>query len=313
MRVLVREWSVTTTMGTKFKVLLAIFVCIYCIVAGYMVWNSRRAAPPQTYSLPSQGVHIPFTFHNGLIHVSAKANGKPASWLVDTGSTQVIWPARFLPREAASQPFKYQGTVDDMWVTATMGTLRHLDIGDYKIAYIPGARVESKTVQEFILGNPALKDTCAVFDFKKHELILQESSAAKYPKRSSSHVLSLLQTSYPVANGGPLVVTGKLAGKPAKFVIDTGATGIFVSESFADKYLKSYHRGSIKVTGVSGSRVGSTVKDVSGDIAGLSFFTNQASIIREVPYADAIIGTEFLKHFRVTIDYPKMKLILEKR
>ena len=291
--------------------LAAVCVCWFCIIGCSTKRTDRVAALTQTSSLPAQGVHIPFTFRDGMIHVSAKANGKPASWLVDTGSDSVNWPARFQPRDDSAQRFKSKGYVDDMWMIASNGTLQSFDIGGYKIANLRGDRVESKMTSEFILGNTALKDICVVFDFKRRQLILRESNAADYPIKPGSHTASLLTTRYPVAKGGPLVVSGKLGGRPAKFVIDTGCNGFAVSKQFADKFLKRYHRRPAVVVGISGSRRTVAAENVSGEIAGRQFRRVPLCIIRDVPEADAIIGTSFLKNYLVTIDYPNMKLILE--
>jgi hypothetical protein len=131
---------------------------------------------------PQSGIPFEVNRNFGSILIRAQVNGKPATLVVDTGSSHTILSSellqvRPLALEHADAPAKGSGYVGSAgWAKATVevGTItwqdrRVLVMSDFQeISNSMGRRVDG------ILGEDVLKEFDFVgIDFKRHRLVLQ--------------------------------------------------------------------------------------------------------------------------------------------
>jgi aspartyl protease family protein len=112
----------------------------------------------------------------------------------------------------------------------------------------------------------------------------------------------------PRARDGHFYVEGTVNGRPITFLVDTGASSIFVSESFARG--AGLHGGEPTTFGTAnGALAGRMVKDVEVSVGPLSVSALRVGIgMRGGPEDHGLLGQNFLSRFRVSITGGEMVL-----
>jgi tetratricopeptide (TPR) repeat protein len=103
----------------------------------------------------------------------------------------------------------------------------------------------------------------------------------------------------------------KLNGKTARLQIDTGAGGILISRSVAERAgLKAVSHTEMGGVGSKGYQAGYTAYADSIQIGGLEFQDCEVRVLdsRNVADEDGLIGMDVFSRFLVTLDYPMRKL-----
>jgi hypothetical protein len=277
-------------------------------------------------------VHVPFQLQNGCILVQAALAGKTMECVVDTGFNCVAW-ADWLNVAARRMPG--DGAIVDAagWqIPATPALLSSLQIGHYKARNVPGYAVKTGRHEErptlfaerpVFLGNPAFQQVVLTIDYQQQELVLRQPAC---DLSSPSHgkqdrVFPFVPCSGP-GNATLPLIQGAIAGRPARILLDTGWTGpeIGLTEPFRDAILSSRtkeHPGHSSEK-VSRQMLGQPaflerLPDVSfslGDPHAWSGRRPATVIARIFPDVDAILGPDVLRDFRMTIDYPRRRVLL---
>lgn len=113
----------------------------------------------------------------------------------------------------------------------------------------------------------------------------------------------------------PVLVAGK---RRANFLIDTGASSVVLDRSLAEE-IRLLPVGSAQL-------LGAGARSAKGKLGRLPSLRLGATEVRNIPVVvtdlhgserlsesfDGILGSEFLQHFIVTLDYPKRRLFLQK-
>ena len=159
-----------------------------------------------------------------------------------------------------------------------------------------------------LLGAPAFHGAVLTIDYPKKETIIRESSYDI--TRLPHHPHDLLLTPEWVDGYLP-ILKGVLAGRPARFVLDSGCGGIVISTRFARQFPTSSF-GKATTANINDVQVNiRCLKLVSGIVAGTHFQANHVQVIDLPGDFDALIGTDFPGLSRVTIDYPRRKVLLK--
>lgn len=111
----------------------------------------------------------------------------------------------------------------------------------------------------------------------------------------------------------PLIVVPVMVnGQPFRFILDTGASGTIVSKQVAKK-LKLARGGKAVALGATGSSAVYLSTIDSLEIGGVKLEKLEVAIddMKAIGKADGIIGYNFLRAFRVTIDYKKQTIAFE--
>jgi predicted aspartyl protease len=103
----------------------------------------------------------------------------------------------------------------------------------------------------------------------------------------------------------------KINGNPSRLQIDTGASGLLVTRSVANRAgLKPYFQNEVGGIGEHGARSGYLAYADSIQVGGLEFHDCLVQVIesRNAWDLDGLIGTDVFWNFLVTLDYPARKL-----
>ncbi len=277
----------------------------------YYAFYQDQYLKPLDYSL----VTIPFHYDNsGLILLPIQLNGRKTDFLLDTGCSQtIIW------ENTANSITKVECLpmyVDGVWSNADICNIEKMVIGGSTLSNIclfvqPFSDAPDKTAG--LLGGNILKRFTLTIDYKAKQLSLID------PRKALSFSSNAVVVPFKDYNNIPLI--GIILDRTEKLsaVVDTGATFNTVFESVVAKLL----RGPISACdSVSGLQLR------TGDI-GFECFKNLqvgslkfpkpifAVMLRKknVSMGDlsdaAILGNNFLSHFRVTIDYQHKVVVFD--
>lgn len=109
---------------------------------------------------------------------------------------------------------------------------------------------------------------------------------------------------------GHFYTTGKINGREAKFLIDTGATFVDVSEKFAQK---AFILGGVPTTfkTANGNQLGRIVEGVDVSIGPMSVTNVKVGVgLRMDDESQALLGQSFLSKFDITMNKNQMILRL---
>lgn len=281
-----------------------------------------------------QEVHIPFTSRHGWIMVPATIAGRHIECLLDTGSLRVFdWPTSLhLPgrRVGLSYPrlVPYQSARPRFaeWVI-----LPEIDIGDYHLRECPSL-AHSRDPNDLpglsvpTLGCAAFADVVLTIDYKKKELVVHSTDyditqdaqeLSRYPKHSlfdlllSERTITLWDGKTASTTGIP-ALCGNVAGHPVQIAIDTGLihVGLALTSKPLIKTLSEEGYVSTPVPPCSDCSPIATFPSVSWNM-GRFVNTGHVSLLPGFFAKDeAVLGAESLKNYRITLDFPRHKIML---
>jgi aspartyl protease family protein len=112
-------------------------------------------------------------------------------------------------------------------------------------------------------------------------------------------------------SGGHFVTPGSINGRPVQFMVDTGATGVGMSISDAERIGLNYKAGQpIRIGTANGTATGWLVKLGSVRIGDVEVFGVDASV-SGAPMPYVLLGNSFLSRFQMRRDNDQ--LVLERR
>jgi hypothetical protein len=282
---------------------------------------------------PYQAVHIPFRLQGEDILVRANLAGKTVECDIDTGANIIAWAERLhiagrkIPADATS--------VDGAGQTLpfTLVLLPTLQIGDYKLWNILGAAAKtgkqdakptSFTDRPGQIGNLAFQQVVLTIDYPKQELVLRQPTYdfSSQPRGKQDMVFEIPPDAENDFVTLP-VIRGVIEGRPARILLDTGWAGhdIGLTEAFrreiqptlAKEYPgdRSEKIGRKMANGRTPVERLPNVQFTLGDKPAWNVLCPAIVVARIFTHVDAVIGPEVLGDFRVTIDYPHRKVLLE--
>jgi predicted aspartyl protease len=200
-----------------------------------------------------------------------------------------------------------------------LGMAHALDPGDPDIhsAWIETLPISQRVIQlEAYLASPSGDDAEDV----RHETMYLESLKKRVaePRKPCRLVSSSVSTEIgfaPLMEDATLIrafgLDVKLNGHVSRLEIDTGAGGILVSRSVAQRAgLKAFSKEEIEGIGSDGAKKGYTAFADSIQIGSLEFHDCVVRVLdsREVVGSDGLIGMDVFAQYLVKLDYPARKL-----
>jgi hypothetical protein len=269
---------------------------------------------------------VPFQLIENMVYLPAVIDGRYSLCVLDTGTDLIQWPhskgmaksvhrldvvTRYTDRDVLTRPMKL-GTVD---------------VGGFEVRNVRAEALEARYTRgrkgdlvpmghddlgdRLSLGNDLFGRTVTTIDYRAGELVIRSPEEWKRegPPRPA-RVLPLSWAWQGKRSRMYPVVDGKLAGRPAQFAIDTGTAGMVISRAVHRRHYASNQTHGVKATTLRGTVHLRSVEGVKGSIGDIEIEGNAAVFDQDFG-TEAILGGEFLKNFRVTIDYPNSRLYLE--
>lgn len=259
---------------------------------------------------------IPFRWTPGQIEVEVSVNGKNPRWfIVDTGAEFSILSDTFA-KELALRMSR-RGVRDFAGgVSLAFGGIELRD-RDVMIMPFENFRAQKRPI-EGIIGHDFFARYVVTIDFVAHTLTVIEPDAFRAPKSAKSIPLRF------VGNVAVVPVTIELEkGKPltAYVLVDTGASQTLVlrhpfvaKHDLLRKSSSSSTAGSLENVSVTLAHVRLARLSFAGrsfDDVTIHAYARSARIVGSATDTDGVIGNEILRRFRVTIDYPHKRMLLE--
>ena len=189
------------------------------------------------------------------------------------------------------------------YILNTMNTFR-LD------AYEPSA-----VGNVLILGNEAFNKAVITIDYRKHEMTVR-TKEYDFTREASARGACVIPFKWMGANGvfpGNPVIDVKVNGRLMHFIFDTGLEGVLLTKSVSDRHFPLAKVG--KATMMSPFARPESIPYVSGvtlSVGGAVFKNQVAALMPKTEFnEDGSIGRIILKSYRVTIDYPRQRILLE--
>jgi predicted aspartyl protease len=269
------------------------------------------------------GSEVKFTRAAGqqpLILVPACVSGQgPFQFIVDTGAGTCLLSPELAQRLRIKTTATKEGMGAGGKITVSLGRVDSLTIGDakvqkaqvgitdevYNLCAAVGAKIDG------VIGYNYLKEFCLTVDYQAAALRLEQSDS----KHSRSPGAGFSEVGFQLAHPSkPLILVSALANKrgPYQFVLDTGASTTLGSAELARELgLKSVT--SPELCGAGGKLQASldtleslelgTARCEQLQVAVVDFLSPMSRTVGA--RLDGIVGYNFLKRYRITVDYPK--------
>ncbi|MDT4953403.1 MAG: hypothetical protein QOJ02_1541 [Acidobacteriota bacterium] len=261
-----------------------------------------------------------------LILVPASVNGDgPHEFILDTGAGISLLTPEFAERVGATITETTEAMGAGGKMAISLGVVNSLAIGQanalnvqvaitselQRIGAVIGAKVDGN------IGYSYLKNFRLTLDYQKHTLQLTDAEHEPSGNGDSQRALLKFKLAHP---SKPLILVPTLVNDegPYIFALDTGASTTVVSSEVA-QILAIESTGIPQMTGAGGTMQGfrGVVRSLAVGNANLEnlaivtadFLTMLSQIVKTK--LDGIIGYNFLKEFKVTIDYLNETLRLE--
>ncbi len=300
------RWRLLGASGLAMAVILFVASTRWRVspLVGVAVLNSRA---------PYQAVRIPFTLPFGpfgKIYVRASLNGTPIESMVDTGTDCILIPHSMEASGAATgETVKFMG-IDGPAGQDRQIVLPSLRLGGYELRQASAWVKPADTIQSGVsadtpvLGDDAFRHIVLTIDYAHRVLVLRQSRY-DFTSGGDTHDGFVMDISQ---EADMPCVAGTLRGKPARLLLDTGLSGgsIGLTKQAGGGATPAYlHLNNINCT-LSGT-VGGMKRPMKIEGPGEVF----PGFDKSGEGASVDLGAAFLSQFRVTIDYPRRRILLE--
>jgi predicted aspartyl protease len=266
---------------------------------------------------------IPFKLINNHIFVSAKMDGHPLQFMVDTGAANIL-----LPHAAKRAGIKSEGALEGHGVgkksvNISLGKVKKLTLGGkitlnnqhFAIMAMPGYNHVEGTEFDGLVGYELFKRFVVRIDYAKHELTFIRPEDFK-PANAGTAV------PFTSAGGGVPLVKATIDGLSGEFMVDTGSRaalsllGPFVKKHDLDSRYKTTDVTTLG-WGVGGSAKGRATRGgkltigkvaVDNPVVELSQAQKGAFAMKHIA---GNIGGAILNRFTVTFDYAHERMYLK--
>lgn len=264
-------------------------------------------------------VSVPFTYRMGLMIIEVEVNGKKREFLVDTGAPNVISKELAdelkLETKVTQEAGDSQGGKNELDFvvidTVSIGELDFLNTGAAVADLKQSREIACLGIDGFIGAN-LMKRAIWQIDYDKQVFTLVSSR-----EQLSIPADAIVLPFNPATSGTPKVELSYNSVEVKNVTFDTGANGSFASKTAVFNDLKkdtavhtNYGFGR-NASGLYGHNAPDTIMYAQTDVViGTATFTDQ--IVKFQPTQATIMGNEFLKNFRVIIDWSEKEIFLIK-
>jgi hypothetical protein len=276
---------------------------------------------------PYSAVHIPFTLQDGHIYVHALFDGKPRQCMVDTGTNGIMAIKGTGIQGRATGHIVKSLNLDGPDTFGQEIMLHNLQLGSYElqnvsISLMPTPVNPDNALSDGVplLGDDAFSQIVLTIDYARRELILRQPQYDFTAQRNAPNSVVLDFNGNKYGRDFPCVA-GTLRGKPSTFVLDTG---------FANDYIAVAPQAGAGAVSVHGLKplgrkwVRTSYALLYLNQVNCTLFTSpygrKSCLAFQCPAVvfpniqgryGASVGIEILKRFRITIDYPRRRMLLE--
>lgn len=274
----------------------------------------QQQTRPMLYSQrPFHAVEVPLFCRGGYPFVKAYWSGRYIDCMVDTGTDTIMWPQWLLLDTqqlhlSRTPQWPRGGITRTEWILS-----RRIEVGNMVLLNVPTQAIglarpnasdpSSQSITFPILGMQAFTPFITTIDYRGKKLVLRDTNfdVTRRPRSAHSWLIP-----YQRDASGRVLLSGTLAGHKTTFLLDTGSPGVYVSSTFAQKYLafppsEALHREGEVLA----------LKKASLTINGLTFPSLKVHVFRRTTGHPVALGTPFFQRFRVTIDRFRGTLLLE--
>ena len=257
-----------------------------------------------------------------LVPVSIDGRG-PFEFILDTGAGTTLLSKALATELEIKITGSKEGQTAGGKVAVSLAEVRSIAVGEAKIENLPVAITDLSAIGQTVgakidgdLGYNFLKNFRLTVDYERKELFLDDPKRFGQVAKSSGAELPI-RLAHPAK---PLILfPAHVNGRgPFQFALDTGTSTTAISPELArDLGLSSTSIGPVTTGGaaiqVSAARLkalrmgGVEIQDI--DVIVAEFFAMLSQAVGAK--LDGIIGYNFLRHFRVVIDYPSGVLMLQ--
>ena len=179
---------------------------------------------------------VPFTDDGGLIHVKGTVDTYPASIIVDLGAGLNVVSAELGARTVATTGKYVTLTLTGQRVDLPIGTIGSVSLGEFGVDnHTVGMwKALDGTGVDALISAGAFRDVTTTFDFRQHEIVIEDAASFFERTRFGARVPLLLQDELGIALG----VFARFDfghGQTGLCAIDTGLPGIAIDRRFAAK------------------------------------------------------------------------------
>jgi hypothetical protein len=275
---------------------------------------------------PNPVVDLPFEAFGGKPYIKGIANGKPISIIVDTGASTSIVDLELAEQFGA--PSVHEIKVGGVGSNTSKGLM----LRDFEVRLVGSSLTHEVSIAvpldavgamagrrlEMVLGYDFLKNYVVQFDYAQRRLRLYEPARFK---PSSAPIPMQLVSNHPVITGK--VEIPHVGVETASMMIDTGASTAF---SFTSKF--STAKGLFGLFsslptvptggGVGGMSKGKRIRIPSAQLGSAKLLKpvvnlpqSGGGVLGDDAEFDVLLGSECLRRFTLTVDYPNSKVYLE--
>ncbi len=300
----------------------------WCIFAA-PVFEARaqvQSLPQAELTFPSgqSKVEIPFQESHGLIVIPVGVNDAgPFQFILDTGSPIMVLPDAETASKLDLQVFTQTavaGAGDGPQLTASLASGVRAETGGLKISngvLLFGLDGVPFRGFEGVIGGPLFQNAVVEIDWGAHIVRVHRPDSFRYDGPGSIVPLKVQADMHPYIKGQVSTEGGRWV--PVDLHLDCGASGALQLsvKHHADLQMPDGTLPTIVAWGVQGradGRAGRTQKLKLGEHVLTDVVTTFADLSQDVPgfVRHGVVGVRVLKRFRVFIDYPNERLILEK-
>ncbi len=246
---------------------------------------------------------IPFAADGGAIRVQGTVNGQPVPMLVDLGAGVDVLSEKVGTRAVDVSGKFVTLSLTGQRVDLPIGTVVSMALGEFK--------VDSRTVGiwsgldgsgvDGLISASAFRDVATTFDFRAHELLIEDAVTYAERKRFAARIPLFLQDELGIAVG----VFARFDfgnGQTGLCVVDTGTQDIMLDRRFAKKLGVNLADPSLKsVKTRLGQGLSATIPSLT--IIGASDSTMQRpNVVFENLVYDCNVGTEYWANKVFTLD-----------
>jgi hypothetical protein len=273
------------------------------------------AIPEKNTVLPAK-IQVPFELRGGLIFVKVKVNGKPASFILDSGAPYLVLSKRLNAKATDTLEGKgISGTMQLQQVVVPSLEFGSMQLTDAPAIAMDMAHLEKLTKRPIdgLIGYSTLKEYELLLDYESKTMTLFRAGATSYHTtiKPVEEVPFELQAHIPV-------VKATIGTQTLYFGLDTGSEANLLDvASTARLSATDYKKG--KANHITGANQGQVaVQDAymkATHVNGHSY-PNMHFVFSDISHLnqgyglsiDGLLGYPFLSARKISVNYPKQKL-----
>lgn len=249
---------------------------------------------------------IPFATDGGLVRIAGTVDGQPAPMLVDLGAGLDVLSQRVGSRSVNVDGKYVTLSLNGQRVDLPIGSVVSMALGEFQIDnHVAGIwKGLDGSGADGLISATAFRNVTATFDYRAHELLIEDAVTFADRKRFAARVPLFLQDELGIA----LAVFARFDfgnGQSGLCVVDTGLPGISIDRRFAAKLGVDLGRPGLNhATTRYGDGIVATIPQLALTDVPDSAVQRPEVVFQNLVY-DCNVGNEFWNGKIFTLDIPR--------